>query len=234
MKLTSDGTLYQPFSRTPDPANPQIGDVRITFVVLKSPQTISLIAKQFKGSFEPWVSKVGGKSIDDLRNGTLSKDAMFTTLQSENTTRTWLIRLGGFALMAFGIFLVFNPLVVFADVLPSFGNIMGAGIGVFAIIIALPLTLITIAIGWVFVRPMVGIPLLVGAGAILAGGIYLAYRRGAVKKAAKAEHVERFAPLPASGGRKSAVKCCELRLRNPRQRDHDCVPRRPRHRDRLP
>jgi len=40
-----------------------------------------------------------------------------------------------------------------------------------------PLSLITISIGWVFYRPLIGIPLLVGGVALLVGALVLVGKR---------------------------------------------------------
>jgi hypothetical protein len=183
LKTTSDGALYQPFAADGDPSKPSIGDVRITFTELK-PQPVSLIARQAGESFEPWASPSGSGTIDELRAGTLSKEAMFQKAQEENTVLTWVLRVVGCGLMALGIFLFFRPLKVLADVLPFLGDLMGAGIGLFAILVAVPLSLITIALGWVAYRPLVGIPLLLAGVGLLIGGVMLGRRRKAARLAA--------------------------------------------------
>jgi LPXTG-motif cell wall-anchored protein len=68
---------------------------------------------------------------------------------------------------------VFRPLVVVADVIPLFGDLLQMGIGIFALLVAVPLSLITISIGWVFYRPLIGIPLLVAGVAALVGAFVL-------------------------------------------------------------
>jgi hypothetical protein len=45
---------------------------------------------------------------------------------------------------------------------------LGAGLGIFSFFLASALSLVTIAIAWVFVRPLLGISLLLLAGAALA------------------------------------------------------------------
>jgi hypothetical protein len=92
--------------------------------------------------------------------GNKSAAAMFETMQAENTTMTWLLRLVGFILMAVGIGLCFRPAVVLFDILPIFGDFVSMITGVIGLAIAFPLSLITIAIAWVAYRPLVGIPLL--------------------------------------------------------------------------
>jgi hypothetical protein len=71
--------------------------------------------------------------------------------------------------------------VTVADVVPFIGNLLGAGATLFAVLLALPLSLATISVGWVFYRPLVGVPLLIGAVALLVGGIWLLRRRAPAK-----------------------------------------------------
>ena len=66
--------------------------------------------------------------------------------------------------MFFGFSFIFKPLAVVADVLPLAGTIVGVGTGIFAFLLAAPLSLITISIAWIFYRPLIGIPLLLLAG----------------------------------------------------------------------
>jgi hypothetical protein len=163
----NDGGFY----KGADPAAPAVGDLRIDFRVVK-PATVSLIAKQVKNTFEPYHAKAGD-AIELLEPGTLSAETMFKKAQEQNAMFTWILRLIGFLLMAFGIGLVFRPLVVVADVIPLFGDLLQMGIGIFALLVAVPLSLITISIGWVFYRPLVGIPLLVAGVAALVGAFVL-------------------------------------------------------------
>jgi hypothetical protein len=170
IKVNSGG-----FYRGDDPATPAIGDLRIDFKVVK-PGTVSIVAKQVKNTFEPYQAKAGD-SIELLTPGTHSAEAMFKEAQEQNVMFTWILRLIGFVCMAFGLGLVFRPLVVIADVVPLFGDLLQMGIGIFAVLVAVPLSLITISIGWVFYRPLIGIPLLVGGVALLVGALVLVGKR---------------------------------------------------------
>src|SRR5262249_27727473 len=136
---------------------PEIGDVRVSFTVTK-PTEVSLYGKQYGETLEPFQTKAGDP-LFELRMGEMSGAEMIKAAESENATLTWLLRLVGFILMAAGVYLVFAPLVAVADLLPFLGNLLSTGILIFAILIALPLTLLTIGLCWVAVRPMVGIPL---------------------------------------------------------------------------
>ena len=69
--------------------------------------------------------------------------------------------------MYVGLSMVFRPLSVLADVLPILGDIVGMGTGLVAGVIALICALVTIAIAWIFYRPVLAIALLVAAGALV-------------------------------------------------------------------
>lgn len=150
-----------------DPATPAIGDVRVRFQVVR-PTMVSAIAQQFQGGLAPYQTEAGD-ALAMLRVGTHTASAMFAQAQSANTAWTWVVRLGGFLLMFLGLFLVFNPIAVVADVLPILGTMLRLGVGLFAGLVAAALSLLTIAIAWVFYRPVLGISLLVlGMGLLMA------------------------------------------------------------------
>lgn len=143
---------------------PQIGDVKITFKVVKPNEEYSVISQQLGNTFEPFKTATG-TSIQMISKGIKSADNMFTAAQESNATTTWIIRLVGFFMMFIGLTLVFKPLVVIADVLPILGNILDFGLSLFCGLISFGLSFITIAIAWIVYRPVLGISLLVvGAG----------------------------------------------------------------------
>jgi len=171
---STGGWIY----RGSDPNTPAIGDMRVKFTAVK-PTTVSLYAQQVNDSFRPYPVSDSLK-LERIQVGTVSAKEMFANAQSENTMLTWMLRGLGLFLMWLGITLIFKPLVVIADVVPIFGNVLQMGIGLFAILIALPLTLVTIAIGWIYYRPVLAISLLVAAAAVF-GLMFVLGRR---KKAA--------------------------------------------------
>jgi hypothetical protein len=162
-------------------SQPRIGDMRVTFSVVY-PHDISVIAKQKGNTFIDYTAK-NGKKLNYLTNEIKDAAAMFETARTNNAIMTWLIRLGGFLMMYFGLSMVFKPLSVLADVLPILGDIVGIGTGLVAGIISLVCALVTIAIAWIFFRPILGIILLVAAGALVG---LLIKKRMAAKKAAAA------------------------------------------------
>lgn len=152
-----------------NPQSPQVGDVRISYAVVK-PTTISLVARQTGSSFAPYETDVGG-TIELLETGEHTAAAMFESAHAANTMTTWLLRLVGFVLMMSGFATVFKPLSVVFDVIPFLGNLVGAGTGIVAFVLALTGSAITIALGWVFYRPIVAAVLIGIAVMVIGGGV---------------------------------------------------------------
>lgn len=162
-----------------DPDAPAVGDVRIRFTALE-PQTVSVIAAQSDDTLAPYTK--AGKPIAMASVGTHAAEAMFAEAKAANTMILWFVRLAGYLLMAIGFVLVFNPLGVVGSVIPFVGRLMGFGAGLFSFLIAVPLTLITIALGWVAYRPVVAVVLIAAAVGVV--WLALRLRKGAAGKAA--------------------------------------------------
>ena len=142
-----------------NPAAPAIGDVRISFQVV-NPSQASVVAVQTGSTFAPYQAEAGD-TVLLVEEGAHTSAEMFQTAQEANTARTWIFRGGGFLAMVLGLFLVFRPLAVLGDVVPFLGSLVGIGVGLFALVVGAALSAITIAIAWFFVRPLLGITLLV-------------------------------------------------------------------------
>ena len=180
------GKIYVPNGETrSNPKNvrdvagqPRIGDMRVTFGVVY-PHEISIIAKQHGDTFVDYTAK-NGKKLNYLEEGVKDAAEMFETARTNNAIVTWLVRLAGFLLMFFGLSMVFKPLSVLADVLPILGDIVEMGMGLVAGLIAIICALVTIAIAWLFYRPVIAIILI----ALAAGGIWLLIQKKKAKQAA--------------------------------------------------
>jgi hypothetical protein len=153
-----------------NPQTPEIGDVKVDFQVVK-PQTVSIIAKQYQGHLEPYQTSAG-RSLEILQAGVKSSEGMFQQAHSENKVLTWIMRLVGGLCLFIGLSLILKPLSVVLDVLPFLGNVAEAGIGLVAFILALALTLITVAIAWLYYRPLLAVLLILAAV-----GLILGYRK---------------------------------------------------------
>lgn len=168
----SEGRFYWGES----PASPQVGDVRISFEVV-NPDTASLVAVQTGETFAAYQAEAGD-AILLVEEGTHTAEQMFQAAHSANTVLTWIVRAGGFLMMFIGLLAVFKPISVFGDVIPLVGTMLGAGLGVFSFLLAFALSFITIAIAWIFYRPLLGIVLL----ALALGGLFWLVSLGRKKK----------------------------------------------------
>jgi len=165
------------------PGSPAVGDARVTFHVAE-PGPVSVLAGKAGSTFTEWASPKGRRLEQNLRTAAVTADGFFADLEASNRMMTWLLRLAGFAMMFIGVSMVLAPLRVAADIVPLFGGIVGIGIGLVAVLIALPLSLVTIAIAWVAVRPLLGIPLLlIGVAGIVAVVWWLRRRRAVAAEA---------------------------------------------------
>jgi hypothetical protein len=144
-----------------DPTAPQVGDLRIRYEAV-APGSVSIVARQVGDGFEPYRTSAGGE-IELVSAGIHSAASMFEGAVATNRFLTWLIRLGGFMLMFFGMTLVLKPLTVVADVVPIFGAIVETGTTIIALLIAAPFALATISMAWLFYRPLIGVPLMIAA-----------------------------------------------------------------------
>ncbi len=151
------------------PKEPQIGDVRISYKIIK-PTNISLVGKQNGSSLEAYFTDNGDIAL--LENGIVGAASMFSAAENENTLMTWFIRGGGFALMWFGLFIVLRPIKILADILPVLGSLVGASIGLITGLVALGASLSTIALAWLFFRPLLACVLFIAVG----GLIFLGYK----------------------------------------------------------
>lgn len=168
-----------------NPAQPQVGDLRISFSYVPAMQA-SIVARQDGESLLPYRTR-NGSSLLLLRTGEQRMDAMFESAQSDNSLTAWLLRLAGFVLMYAGLRAIMAPLSVLGDVVPVIGTLIGMGTGIVAFLVALPLSLLTIALAWVFYRPLLAVVLLGIALACLAA---LWQRRSKARSGAATQPVQ--------------------------------------------
>ena len=90
-------------------------------------------------------------------------------------TANKIIRPTGIFLTILGLYLLFSPIIAMLTWIPLVGSLLGSVASfaafIFAILVGLTLSCLTIAIAWVFFRPLIGIPLLF----LTAAGIYLCF-----------------------------------------------------------
>ena len=164
-----------------DPNAPQIGDVRVTFEIVEAPRPASVVSQQNGDSFVPYQAKTG--AVELLSNKIDTAEAMFAQAKRGNATTGWILRLVGFAMMFFGFGAIFKPLDVLADFVPFLGSLVGLGTGLVSFALSLCASLTTIAIAWLWFRPLIAIPLLIAA----VGSLVWLFVKAKGAKAAPAE-----------------------------------------------
>ena len=167
MQLSGSTELYL----GEDPQTPAVGDTRVRFSVTR-PAEITVIAQQRGESFGAFETS-NGYTIDMLRSGTHNVAEMFAMARSDNTFLTWLIRAGGTIAMFAGLMFLMAPLAVIGDFIPLVGSIVSGGSFIISLAITMVLASMTIALAWVFYRPIVAIPLV----CIAVFGVYLLIKR---------------------------------------------------------
>jgi len=86
----------------------------------------------------------------------------------------------GTLLVVIGLALVFSIITALLKVLPFLANIVGAGIGLVCVLFGVAWSLLVISVSWLFYRPLIGVPMVIAAVAL----IWLLKKKAAAKKAA--------------------------------------------------
>ena len=158
---------------------PRVGDIRATFSVVR-PHVVTIVAAQAGSSFMSYTAKSTKKSISHVMDGAVDAEGVFAAAERSNTIITWILRIVGFFMMFFGLSMVMKPISVLADVLPILGDIVEIGTGLVAGVVAFACALVTIAVAWIFYRPVLAILLLL----IAAGVVFFLWKKRQAKKPA--------------------------------------------------
>eukprot|EP00549_Striatella_unipunctata_P011558 CAMPEP_0118679808 /NCGR_PEP_ID=MMETSP0800-20121206/3996_1 /TAXON_ID=210618 ORGANISM="Striatella unipunctata, Strain CCMP2910" /NCGR_SAMPLE_ID=MMETSP0800 /ASSEMBLY_ACC=CAM_ASM_000638 /LENGTH=419 /DNA_ID=CAMNT_0006575849 /DNA_START=21 /DNA_END=1280 /DNA_ORIENTATION=+ len=165
---------------------PEVGDIMVTFDSIP-PHEISIVGEQSANTFKEYQTKAGG-TILLFERGIATAEELFEQAEAENTIITWLLRLAGLVAIHFGVYLVFQPIIVVLDVLPILGDLAECGLNCLAFFVAVLFGGTTIAIAWLFHHPIFGITVLVIVAGIVGGTLYVASKFG--KKKNKYDAVE--------------------------------------------
>ena len=157
-KLKIDGNQYY---LGKDPGNPEIGDEKISFGMLR-PGTLSVVAAQTKQSFRPYMT-TNEREIELVETGNHSAAQMFANAQAANRTLTWILRAVGFGAMFFAGMLVLGPISAMARILPFPGSLVELGFAIVSFFLSAIVSLIVVAVAWVVYRPVLGIALILAA-----------------------------------------------------------------------
>ena len=141
-----------------DLTNPAVGDVRISFVY-NNTTDLSVLAVQKGDSFVDFVSSAG-KRINRLWDGIHSGEEIINQIKAENKLIKWLLRLAGTVLCIAGFAAILKPISAITSYIPILGSIVGAAVGLVALVLGLCVSLLIIAVAWLRYRPLLGIGLI--------------------------------------------------------------------------
>ena len=151
-----------------DPAAPKVGDVRVSYHELPSGSTISVLAAQSGGGFGTFTTP-NGYTIHMASAGNHPAAEMIAQQRATESLITWILRGVGLVVMWIGLSMLLGPLSTMAAIIPFLGGIVRGAVGFISLVVAVPLTLIVIAISWLAFRPLLGGGLLVLAVAVFYG-----------------------------------------------------------------
>lgn len=141
--LANDSYLFIRKSENGTFENPAIGDLRVSYHALRSGFTGTIFGTLHGSRIEPYVNQEGNNLY---RIFVGSREEGIATFHSEYTTMSWILRLVGFAMMWFGLLALFGPISMLLDILPVFGSLSRALIGVITFCVSLVLTIVTILV----------------------------------------------------------------------------------------
>ncbi len=147
--------------------NPEVGDVRISFLY-NDDKEVSVLAVQQNDTFSTYRSESGGE-INRIEPGTYNGAEMIAHIQNEDKVNKWLFRGVGLVLIILGFSAVLGPISAVTSFVPVFGRLVGNVIGLISTLLGLCLSLLIIAIFWFAFRPLLSIILL----ALVFGLIFL-------------------------------------------------------------
>lgn len=157
-----------------NPAQPQIGDVRITYFKC-SPTKVSLIAKVKGNTFTRYKAK-NGKTIYMCKKGVVDSDELIQGAKDANTMWTWILRIIGLLLIYAALRSIFGFPEMLLKVVPFLSTILSVGVGLVCFLLTIIWGGLIIALAWFFYRPILSICILAVVGA--AGFALWKYKKG--------------------------------------------------------
>ncbi len=164
------------FYKSESPDSPKIGDLKITFEVVKS-QDFSVIGGQENSKLTKFEDSKNDYSILILKPGTVNAKELFKQEEASVGTMTWVFRAVGIIALCVAFMMLTSVLQALAAVLPFLSTMVAAGAFMIALPLALFIGLITIASSWVLHRPIIGIGIILVAVLIKYGFYKLAHSK---------------------------------------------------------
>uniref|UniRef100_A0A8C0Z0J0 Transmembrane protein 43 n=2 Tax=Canis lupus familiaris TaxID=9615 RepID=A0A8C0Z0J0_CANLF len=150
------------FYHSENPKYPEVGDVRVSFSYaglsgddpdLGPAHVVTVIARQRGDQLVPYSTK-SGDTLLLLHHGDFSAEEVFHRERKSNSLKTWGLRAAGWLAMFMGLNLMTRIVYTLVDWFPIFRDLVDIGLKAFAFCVATSLTLLTVAAGWLFYRPL--------------------------------------------------------------------------------
>lgn len=155
-------------------SQPQVGDIRISYAMLPSGLSATVIGRLSGNSIQPYADQDGNHLYRVFAAS--SKGEAVSMLQHEYSLWLWILRGIGFLMMWIGLCLMLAPLSVLLDVLPILGSVTGAVIGLITFVVALALSIVTIIVS-VLAHSLLALAITMFLSLIIGGVFFLKYRR---------------------------------------------------------
>ena len=150
-----------------NPQAPAVGDYRISYSIVPV-QALSIIGRQTGHGIRPWQADSGSQVLM-VQTGVVAAEQMFSQAHSGNSSMTWIFRALGTLLLVIAINMVLGPLSVAASVLPVLSRVLAMGTGLIATCVGLALSVFTMALAWIFYRPLLALAIIaVGVALVVA------------------------------------------------------------------
>ncbi|HAT03791.1 MAG TPA: hypothetical protein DCS29_03395 [Candidatus Magasanikbacteria bacterium] len=124
-------------------SNPEVGDLRIQYEVLRPGSSVTAFGKLSGNSLVSYTDKDGTILYRALAE---SREDAVSTMHSEYTLWLWIFRIVGFLMMWIGLSSILAPISVLFDILPALGSISRSLVGGITFVIALILSGLAIII----------------------------------------------------------------------------------------
>ena len=153
--VPSNGALYTSAS----PAQPVVGDVRITYTAAEAPASATVVglADSTSGSLREFHTPGTGHTIILAARGNLSVAQMFDRARAESARLTWALRGGGWLMAVVGVLLMLQPAALAPEWVPLIGGLLGSAaqcaVGLMALSIGTSTTSAAMAAAWLAARP---------------------------------------------------------------------------------
>lgn len=152
-------------SSVSDLGNADVGDVRISFKY-NNDKEISVLGKQNGSSFTPYTSEQG-KTLFRVESGILTGEEIIDVVEAENNIFKWVLRLFGVVFNMAGFAALLSPVAFLVKWIPFLGKGIAKFIKAIGALVGLAVSLVVIALAWIFFRPLIGILLLAGVAGVV-------------------------------------------------------------------